>query len=501
MICPCATITTGGSDRLPDVSPSVYDPRLESVTVAETSLSDIDGENGDLLIGGYPVAELATNATYEETVFLLFEGRLPTAEELADFRGALVSRRNLPSAVRAVLREAAAADEPVMDAIRMGIAAATLETDATEPRAAAERVVAVFPTIAAAYWRYRRGAEPVAPDEELGHAANYLYMLTGERPADTDVRGLEAFLTTLIEHGLNPSTFTARTVLSTESDVVSAVTAAVGTFKGSRHGGGLELVADALQTVHESGGGEAYVREKLDAGERVKGFGHPVYEGRDPRAPVLSAVAERLADGSGDDFLETVREFEAVAGDVLAERVPKRGTEPNVEFYAAAVLRAIGLPRELFTATFGVSRVGGWTAHCLEQLADNDLVRPTGRYVGATEQAWLPVENRYVAGDSVVRHPVESSSLEPVSETLAVLSEPSRLELLLLLSDRDDVVSYSALRASSSIEDKGRFNYHLRQLREYFVAKREAGYELTDAGRTVVRSVLTEGRLADDLRK
>ena len=387
-----------------------------------------------------------------------------------------------------------------MDALRMGIATATLETDELEPQAAAKRLVAVFPTIAATYWRYRRGKDAIEPTETLGHAANYLYMLTGDEPSEPVVRGLETLLTTLVDHGLNPSTFTARTVMSTESDLVSAVTAAIGTFKGPRHGGGLELTFELLEEACETAdGGETVVHDRLDAGERVKGFGHPVYQVRDPRAAVLSAAADRLADDADDGFLERVRAFETTASDVLAERAPHRGTEPNVEFYAAALLYEIGLPTELFTATFGVSRVGGWTAHCLEQLADNALVRPSGRYVGSTEKTWLPVENRHVAGNSLVRRPARSASLEGVSETLAVLSEPTRLELLLVLADRDDPVSYSTFRASSSIEDKGRFNYHLRQLREYFVAKREDGYELTDAGQTVVETVLTEEDLFADL--
>ncbi|QLG49374.1 citrate/2-methylcitrate synthase [Natrinema halophilum] len=480
--------------------PSVFDPRLQFVTVAETTLSDIDGENGELLIGGYPVEELATRASYEESVFLLLNGRLPTAAELDDFRSGLANRRGICSEVRAVLQRAAADETHAMDALRMGIATATLENAETDPQATAERVVAVFPTVAATYWRYRRGADPVLPNDDLGHAANYLYMLTGEEPAESAVRGLETFLTTLIDHGLNPSTFTARTVMSTESDVVSAATAAVGTFKGSRHGGGLEQVFEMLWEIHETGDGERYVREKLAADERVNGFGHPVYQVRDPRAEVLEAAAERFVEESGDDeFLENIRQFETVAGNVLSARAPHRGTEANVEVYAAALLHEIGVPKELFTATFGISRVGGWTAHCLEQLDDNALVRPTGQYVGPTGKDWLPVENRDVAGDSLVRRPVQSATLEPVSETLAILSEPNRLELLLLLSDRNDPVSYSALRASSSIEDKGRFNYHLRQLRDHFVVNRADGYELTDAGLAFVETVLTEEQLLDDL--
>ncbi|WP_323190809.1 citrate synthase/methylcitrate synthase [Halostella sp. PRR32] len=368
---------------------------LEGITVAETRLSYIDGESGELVIGGFPVKELAVDATYEESVFLLLNDRLPAADELAEFRADLANRREVGDEVRAVLRRAAEEEKPAMDALRMGAAAANLGTGEENPREDARRVIAVLPTIVAAYWRYRQGAEPVAPREELGHAANYLYMLTGEEPSDPQVRGLETYLNTVIDHGLNASTFSARTVVSTESDVVSAAAAAVGTLKGPLHGGAPGPVLDMLEEVHESGDAEAYVRETLESGERLMGFGHRVYRVRDPRAAVLSTAAERFYEAAGDDsFFETVREFENVAVDVLAEHKPDRRLETNVEFYTAALLRGVGVPRDLFTATFGVSRVGGWMAHCLEQLDDNRLIRPRSRYVGETDRTWTPVENR-----------------------------------------------------------------------------------------------------------
>ena len=482
------------------MSPSLFDPRLEYTTVAETRLSDLDGESGDLLVGGYSIEELAVNAGYEECVFLLFEGRLPTADELAAFRADLADRREIGDEVRAVLRRAAAADEPAMSALRMGLAAATLDSDAAESRVRAERVVAVLPTIAATYRRYRRGDDPVAPRDDLGHAANYLYLLTGTEPTEAEVRGLEAFLTTIVEHGLTASTFTARTVISTESDLVSATTAALGALKGPRHAGDLGSIFDLLEGAHRADDVEAYARERVAAGERPKGFGHPVYRVRDPRAAVLSAAAERFYEEAGEPaLLESVREFEATVAEVLSERGADGDVRATVEFYAAALLHGIGIPRALFPATFAVSRIGGWAAHCLEQRDEDALVRPTARYVGPTEKTWTPVEDRHVAGDALVRGPVQSASLEPVSETLAVLSEPDRLEILLLLYDADEPLAYSTLRASSSIEDKGRFNYHLRQLREFFAVKRGDGYELTEAGETVVRSILTDDRLLDEL--
>jgi len=368
---------------------------LEGITVAETRLSRIDGEAGELLVGGVPIEELAVNATYEETVFLLLHDRLPDADELAAFRADLAARRGIGDEVRAVLRRAAAADEPAMDALRMGAAAANLGAGDEDPEEDARRVIAVVPTIVGAYWRYRRGEEPVAPREDLGHAANYLHALTGTEPTDAEVRGLETYLNTVADHGLNASTFTARTVVSTESDLVSAATAAVGALKGPLHGGAPGPVLDSLLAVHESGDPEGYVRETLDAGDRLMGFGHRVYRVRDPRAAVLSVAAERFYRERGDaDFFETVQRFEDVATGILAERKPDRRLETNVEFYTAALLYGVGVPRDLFTATFGVSRVGGWMAHCLEQLSDNRLVRPRSRYVGVTDRTWTPVEER-----------------------------------------------------------------------------------------------------------
>lgn len=380
---------------------------LEGVTVAKTRLSSIDGEAGELIIGGFPLGELAGNATFEEAVFLLREDRLPDEAELASFRDDLASRRNIAPETRETLRAAAEDGLPAMDALRMGVAAANLDGDAaaTDGRSAqsesgdpaddALTAVAVMPTVVATYWRYREGAEPIAPREDLGHAANYLYMLTGEEPDDAAVRGLETYLDAVIDHGLNASTFTARCIASTESDVFSAVTGAVGALKGPLHGGAPGPVLDMLVDIHESGDPESAVRERLERGERLMGFGHRVYEVRDPRAAVLSDAAESFYEVSGDtDFFESAREAERVGVEALAEHKPGRRLETNVEFYTAVLLRGIGIPRDLFTATFGVARVGGWTAHCLEQLTDNRIVRPRARYVGDTDREWTPVDER-----------------------------------------------------------------------------------------------------------
>ncbi|WP_152041149.1 citrate synthase/methylcitrate synthase [Salinigranum salinum] len=368
---------------------------LEGIAVAETRLSHIDGETGTLLIGGYPVEELANEATYEESVYLLLHGHAPTASELEDFRETLATHRELTDEVHALLRAAAAADLPAMDALRMGVAAANLGVDLDGPHAEACRVIACFPTIVAAYWRYRQGEDPVAPRGDLRHAANYLYMLTGEKPTDAAVRGLETYLNTVVDHGLNASTFSARVVVSTESDLVSAATAAVGTLKGPLHGGAPGPVLEMLREVHASGDPEQYVREALDAGERLMGFGHRVYRVRDPRAAVLETAAERFFEAGGDAaFFETARRFEDVATELLAEDKPDRRLETNVEFYTAMLLDGVGVPKELFTVTFAVSRVGGWLAHALEQRADNRLIRPISRYVGDERRLWPPLDER-----------------------------------------------------------------------------------------------------------
>ncbi|MFB6345480.1 MAG: citrate synthase [bacterium] len=376
------------------MSDSELNPGLEGITVAETRLSHIDGEKGELIIGGFPLEELASNATYEESVFLLQNDRLPTADELESFRSELAGYRQVEPEVLSVVKRAADEDKPAMDALRMGAAAANLGVESGDAQADALRVIAVFPTIVAAYWRSRNGEEPLEPREDLGHAANYLYMLTGDEPEDREIRGLETYLNTVIDHGLNASTFTARTVVSSESDVISAATAAVGSLKGPLHGGAPGPVLEMLRDVHEHGDPEGYVRDLLEAGERLMGFGHRVYRARDPRAAVLSSAADRFYEDEGAAFFQTAKEFEDVAVEILAEHKPDRKLETNVEFYTAVLLQGVGIPQELFTATFGISRVGGWMAHCLEQLDNNRLVRPISRYVGETDRSWTEPEDR-----------------------------------------------------------------------------------------------------------
>ncbi|GAB3022498.1 citrate synthase [Natronobiforma cellulositropha] len=372
-------------------------PGLEGVLAAETRLSAIDGEAGELVIAGFPLAEFATHARFEETLFALFEDRLPTADELEAFSAELRANRTLATGTRTVVERAAEDGQSAMDALRMGIASATLARDGDEDLTDDARLaVAQVPSIVATYWRVREGQPVLEPRRELSHAGNYLYMLTGEEPSDEAVRGLETYLNTVVDHGLNASTFTARAIVSTESDVVSAVTGAVGALKGPLHGGAPGPVLDLLEETAGADDTETHLREKLEAGERLMGFGHRVYRVRDPRAAVLSSAAERFyRDGDEETaFFESARETEAAALAALEEHRPDLELSTNVEFYTAVLLHGVGIPRDLFSATFAVSRVGGWCAHCLEQREENRLIRPRSRYVGERDRSWTPLEER-----------------------------------------------------------------------------------------------------------
>jgi len=256
-------------------------------------------------------------------------------------------------------------------------------------------LVARLPTIVAAYWRLLNGEEPVAPDPDLGHAASYLYMLTGQEPGEESVRALETYLNAVVDHGMNASTFAARVIISTRSDVVSAIVGAIGALKGPLHGGAPGPALDVVFEIGEGSRAEPVLREKLERGERLMGFGHRIYRVRDPRADVLGAAAERLFATEGDRRLyELSLEVEKTALELLAEYRPGRNLQTNVEFYTALLLHGLGLPAQLFTPTFAVSRVAGWTAHCLEQLALDRIIRPQSAYVGSGDRPWVPLEER-----------------------------------------------------------------------------------------------------------
>ena len=363
---------------------------LEGVVAATTRLSEVNGERGELTIAGFPVAELAGRATFEETVWLLWHGDLPPADELSTFRATLAAARDLPKEAVTLLRACAAADLDPMDALRIAAGALSLAS------ADATRLVASMPTIAAAYWRLRRGNEPILPRGDLGHAANFLYMLSGETPEAERVRALETYLNTVVDHGLNASTFTVRVITSTGSDLVSAVVGGLGALKGPLHGGAPGPALDMVFEIGAAERAEPVLREKLSRGERLMGFGHRVYKVRDPRADVLAVAAERLFTRAGDmPLYRLAREVESVALRLLEEQKPGRRLQTNVEFYTALVLHGLGFDVSLFTSTFAVSRVAGWIGHAFEQQQANRLIRPQSEYAGPRGRTWVPIDDRH----------------------------------------------------------------------------------------------------------
>ncbi|HRV93514.1 MAG TPA: citrate synthase/methylcitrate synthase [Anaerolineae bacterium] len=366
---------------------------LDGVVAAETKLSRIDGQAGTLTIAGFPLQELANNASFEETVYLLWHDRLPNAQELADFRQAVAARRTLPTATVNLLEAAAKAKVSAIDALRMAASSLSLGAPDKNPGGNPERdaliVVAAFPTIVATYWRLQQGQDPIAPRADLGHTANYLYMLFDEVPSPERTRGLETYLNTVVEHGFNASTFTARVIISTQSDMISATVGALGALKGPLHGGAPGPALDMVFEIGEVDQAEAYIRQKIERGERLMGFGHRIYKVRDPRAEVLAAAAKRFYQADGNMALyDLATGVEAIVVRLLAEYKPGRNLQTNVEFYTALLLHGLGLTTDLFTPTFAVGRVGGWTGHAFEQQREGRLIRPKAVYVGAEGRRW-----------------------------------------------------------------------------------------------------------------
>jgi citrate synthase len=354
-----------------------YSPGLEGVIAGETSLSYIDGAQGRLLYRGYRIGDLVERGSYAAVANLLWTGewdpsaRLPTAP--------------VPPAVLEVLR-ALPPDAKPMDALRTAVSAwgATQELPWPPTVDHARALTAFSPSALAAFARLRTGKEPVEPDPSLDMTAGFLYQLTGERPDPSNARALDSYFIVGAEHSFNASTFTARVITSTRSDIASAVAGAIGTMKGPLHGGAPSEVVDQLAEVGSADKAEAWIRDALARGERLMGFGHRVYRAYDPRAAALRKVAEGM--DNKPDWLKLATEVEDVALRVLAEKHPDRPLKTNVEFYAAPVLMGVGLSPDLFPATFSLARHAGWTAHALEQAANNRLIRPDVNYVGPEER-------------------------------------------------------------------------------------------------------------------
>jgi citrate synthase len=363
---------------------------LDGVVAAQTRLSHVDGQNGVLIIGGYELKELAGKVTFEEASYLLWKGVLPGKDELAALTREIAALRAMPEATLSVVREAAKRNAPPIDALRM--ACATLSLDVKNPNdisleadvANAKMLVARFPTIIAAHIRLTGGQEPIAPRADLSLAANFLYMVNGKEPDPIAARALDTYWVTVIDHGMNASTFAGRVIASTRSDMLSAVTGAIGALKGPLHGGAPGPVLDMLHDIRTAENCEPWVRGKLGAGERIMGFGHRVYKVRDPRAEVLGKVAEEMAGAHLEDrsLFDLARSVEQTIIRVLDEVKPGRNLRTNVEFYTALVLQSVGLKPATFVAMFACGRAAGWAAHVIEQHAEDHLIRPQSEYVG-----------------------------------------------------------------------------------------------------------------------
>jgi citrate synthase len=360
---------------------------LEGVVATSTRLSLVDGRNGRLILAGYPVEAIAPQATFEEMAHLLWQGRLPKIEELKALKQDLASRRRLPSVTLSLLREAAKYSTPVVDALRIAVGTLTMGRQETSEQEA-RTLVATFPAIVGGYWRLKNGQEPLEPRENISHAEHCLHQIFGCDAHEIEaerVRGLETYLNTVCDHGLNASTFAARVIVSTRSDLVSAVTGAVGALKGPLHGGAPGPALDMVCEIGTVDRAEEVIHAKLEHGERLMGFGHRVYRTRDPRADVLAAAAQKFYAKKGNrEFYVLAKQVEETALRILAERKPGRRLDTNVEFYTALLLHGLGMPKELFTPIFAIGRVLGWTAHCLEQLRDGRLIRPDAEYIGPT---------------------------------------------------------------------------------------------------------------------
>ncbi|PSQ02059.1 citrate synthase [Halobacteriales archaeon QS_5_70_17] len=370
---------------------------LEGVLVAESELSYIDGDAGELVYRGYSIDDLAREASFEEVVYLLWEGHLPDEGELDEFATRMAGERALDETVVETIRELAAADEEPMAALRT----AASQLSAFDPDAGADpddmsvnlpksrRLTAKLPTALAAFTRLRDGEEPVAPEPDLGHAENFLYMLNGERPNEVLAETFDMALVLHADHGLNASTFSAMVTASTLADLHSAVTSAIGTLSGGLHGGANANVMRTLEEIDESGKDpKEWVDDALAEGRRVPGFGHRVYNVKDPRARILGEKSGELGEAAGDTkWYEMSRDIEEYIMD-------EKGLAPNVDFYSATTYYQMGIPIDIYTPIFAISRVSGWCAHVLKQYEDNRLIRPRARYVGPKGQEYVPPGER-----------------------------------------------------------------------------------------------------------
>jgi citrate synthase len=385
-------------ENLPDSLDAMAAPGkgLEGVVAAETAISDIDGAKGILSYVGYDIHDLADNATFEEVIYLLHHLELPNEQQLVDIKDQ-ISKEREPNELANKLMPSLSENCAPMSMLRTAVSASSaLDPDGWDTSEQANyrkaiRLCAVLPTMVAHYDRMRKNEQVIPPDQSLSQAANFLYMLKGDKADDESARIFDVCLVLHADHTMNASTFAARVCAATLSDIHSAVTAAIAALKGPLHGGANEQVMRMIKEIKELGGKDKardYIIQKLRNKEKVMGFGHRVYKTEDPRATHLRRMAKELADKTGDPSnFEISEELEKAVMD-------EKGIYPNVDFYAASVYGYLQIPTDLFTPVFACSRVSGWTAHVREQYADNRLIRPDHEYVGPDVRKWVPLSQR-----------------------------------------------------------------------------------------------------------
>jgi len=377
---------------VPDGSAHVAEG-LEGIVAATSRICFVDGIDGRLLYQGYDIHDLAEHATFEEVCYLLWHGELPTRTQLDGLNRDLTAARTLPGPVIAMLQELPK-DVLPMDALRTAVSALGIydpdSKDNTQPANVRKsvRLTAQVATLVAAIDRARNGHPPIAPDASLPHAADFLQMLRGVRPGGTAVRTLDIALILHADHELNASTFSARVTAATLADMHSAITSGIGTLKGPLHGGANEAAMRMLLRIGEVDKAVPAVRQLLAEGKRIPGFGHRVYKTEDPRATHLRKMSEELCRSTGQlKWYDMSRAIEAYM-------LKEKHLHCNVDFYSASCYFAMGIPLDMFTPVFAVSRISGWTAHVLEQYADNRLIRPRAEYIGPLDRRYVPIDQR-----------------------------------------------------------------------------------------------------------
>lgn len=369
---------------------------LQDIVAAESSLCQIDGKNSKLAYRGYNIHDLAQNSNFEETAFLLLFGSMPTEIELGEFSRKLAAERALPAELVSFIQKFPKNANP-MAALRSAVSLLSFYDNEAEDKTSESnvrksiRLMARVPSLVAYFERSRKGLVPVEPklDASYTTAANFLYMLKGRDATPVEIKMLDKYFILLTEHDLNASTFACRITASTTSDIYSSITSAIGTLKGDLHGSANSRAMESILAIAEVSKVEAYVDNAITQKKKLMGFGHRIYKGPDPRAFDLKIMAKSLADANPEQS-----KWYAISEKLEQTVRDRKGLNTNVDFYSASVLYIIGISVDLFTAMFAISRMAGWTAHYLEQISDNRLIRPVSHYTGAVDQVYVPIQKR-----------------------------------------------------------------------------------------------------------